>query len=76
MQRRFKVDMKSIKTKEDYRSALSRVEGLMDATPNSPEEDELDVLSSLVEIYESQHYPIPDAQPLEVIRFGMEQNNL
>jgi len=76
MQRRFKIDIKPIKTEEDYRSALSRVEELMDATPNSPEEDELDVLSSLVEIYETKHYPIPDAHPLEVIRFVMEQNNM
>jgi len=55
------VDIKPIKTVKDYRSALSRVEALMDATPNSPEEDELDVPSSLVEIYETKHYPIPNA---------------
>lgn len=76
MQRRFKVDIRPIRTEEDYRNALSRVEELMDATPNSPEEDELDVLASLVEIYETKHYPIPDAHPLEVIRFVMEQNNM
>jgi len=59
------VNIKPIKTEEDYRSALSRVAELMDATPNSPEEDELDVLSSLVEIYETKHYSIPDAHLLD-----------
>ena len=49
------MNIKPIKTEKDYRIALSRVEELMDATPNSPEEDELDVLSSLVEIYETKH---------------------
>ena len=70
------MDIKPIKTGEDYRSALSRVAELIDATPNSPEEDELDVLSSLVEIYETKHYSIQDAHPLKVIKFVMEQNNM
>lgn len=76
MRRRFKVDIKPIRTEEDYRNVLTRIEELMDATPDSPEEDELDVLASLVEIYETKHYSIPDAHPLEVIKFVMEQNNM
>ena len=70
------MEIKPIRTEKDYRTTLSRIEELMDATPNSQEEDELDVLASLVEIYESKHYPIPDAHPLEAIKFVMEQNNM
>ena len=70
------MDIKPIRTEKDYRTALSRVEELMDAISDSPEEDELDVLASLLEMYETKHYSIPDAHPIEVIRFVMEQNNM
>jgi len=64
--------IKPIKTERDYRKALARVEKLMDAKPGSAEEDELDVLATLVGVYEEKHFPMPDAHPLEVIRFVMD----
>ena len=70
------MEIKPIKTERDYRSALSRIEDLMDATTGSAEEDELDVLATIVEAYEEKRFAIPDAHPLEVIRFVMEQNDM
>ncbi len=54
MYRRYKVEINPIKSDEDYRDALARVAELTDATPDSQEEDELDVLASLIEIYEAR----------------------
>ncbi len=65
-----------IKTRQEYRSALLRVERLMDARPGSAEGDELEFLSALIEIYEEQHAPVPPPDPIEAIRFRMEQENL
>jgi len=48
----------SIKTKQDYDNVLSRIESLMDAKPNTPQMDELEVLTTLVEAYEAQYYAI------------------
>ena len=52
-----------IKTEKDYEKALSRIEGLMDAAPDTPEMDELELLTALVEMYEDRHFPIspPDS---------------
>jgi len=65
-----------IKTDKDYRKALLRIEGLMDATPNSKAGDELDVLATLVEAYERDHFPIKSPDPVEAILFRMEQMGL
>ena len=70
------MKIKPIKTDKDYQSALARIEKLMDAHSGSPEEDELDVLATLVQAYEEKHLPIDQAHPLEVIRFVMEQNDM
>ncbi len=70
------MEIKPIKTERDYRRALSRIEDLMDARTGSAEEDELDVLAMIVEAYEAKRFAIPDAHPLEVIRFVMEQNDM
>ncbi len=56
--------------------ALSRIESLMNAMPDSPEGDELDVLVTLVEKYEGQHYPIDAPNPIAAIRFRMDQYDL
>jgi len=50
--------IKVIKTEEDYQKALSRIDGLMEAEPNTPEGDELELLVTLVEQYEEKEYPI------------------
>ena len=70
------MHIQPIKTEADYQNALLRVDKLMDAAPGSVEEDELDALATLVEAYEEKHFPIPDAHPLEAIRFVMEQNGM
>ena len=70
------MDIQPIRIEEDYENALNRVEKLMDATPNSPEEAELEVLATLIESYEAKHFPLPDADPIEVIKFVMEQSGM
>ena len=67
---------KLIKTQREYRAALRRAEELMDARPGTPQGDELELLAALIEIYEEQHAPIPPPDPIEAIRFRMEQENL
>ena len=70
------MDVKPIKSEEDYAQALSRIESLMDAKPNSTQMDELEVLTTLVEAYEEQHYKIEAPDPVEAIKFRMEQEGL
>jgi HTH-type transcriptional regulator/antitoxin HigA len=65
-----------IRTEADYEKALSRIEILMNAEFNTPEGDELDILTTLVENYEAKHFPIPPCDPIEAIRFRMEQMGL
>jgi HTH-type transcriptional regulator/antitoxin HigA len=67
---------KLIKTQREYRTALRRAEELMDARPGTAEGDELELLAALIEIYEEEHFPIPPPNPIEAIRFRMEQQNL
>jgi len=70
------MDIKPIRTNADYRRALKAIEGLMTAAPNSPEGEKLDVLVTLVEAYESKHYPLDLPDPVEAIKFEMEQKGL
>jgi len=65
-----------IKTEDDYEKALSRIEGLMDAAPGTVEMDELELLTALVEMYEEQHYPISPPDPIDAIKFRMDQLGL
>ncbi|HZY38685.1 MAG TPA: helix-turn-helix domain-containing protein [Mucilaginibacter sp.] len=67
--------LKPIKTEDQYNEALARVYDLMqrDIKENSDESDELEVLSILVENYESEHYLLPSPNPLEAIKFRIEQ---
>lgn len=67
------MDIKPIKNKEQYNLALARIEELFDAKKGSIEGDELEVLSILVEKYESDHFPIEAPDPIEAIKFQMEQ---
>ena len=67
---------KVIKTEEEYELSLGRIEELMDATLGTPEGDELELLSTLVEVYEEKHYPIALPDPIDAIRFRMEQQGL
>ncbi len=62
-----------IKTDEDYNNAMLRINALMDALPDTDEGDELDILATLVEAYEQNHFPIDTPDPVEAILFRMEQ---
>jgi HTH-type transcriptional regulator/antitoxin HigA len=65
-----------IKTDEEYKDVLVRIEQIMDAEPNTPDGDELELLSLLVEKYEKENYPLPIADPVDVIQYYMEQRGL
>jgi HTH-type transcriptional regulator/antitoxin HigA len=70
------MHIKPIKTEADHRAALARIDELWEAEPNSPEGDELEVLVTLVDAYEETHFPIDVPDPIEAIRFRMEQQGL
>ncbi|GGO76757.1 DNA-binding protein [Marinobacterium nitratireducens] len=70
------MDIKPIRTDADYRAALKEIETLMMAEPGTPEGEKLDVLVTLVEAYESKHYPLDLPDPVEAIKFEMEQKGL
>jgi HTH-type transcriptional regulator/antitoxin HigA len=67
---------KVIKTAAEYDRALAHVASLMDAAPGSSKEAELELWSILVEKYEEEHFPISEPDPIEAIRFRMEQQGL
>jgi HTH-type transcriptional regulator / antitoxin HigA len=60
--------MKEIQTKEQYKSALKRIDTLIDSKPNTDEFEELEVLSILVDDYENKHYAIEPLDPIEAIK--------
>jgi len=70
------MNIKPIKTEQDYENTLDRIEQLMDAVPNTVEFDELEILTTLVEVYEEKHYYIDAPDPISAIKFRMEQENL
>ena len=70
------MDIRPIHTKAEYEAALTEIERLFDAAPNTPEGDRLEVLAALVEAYEEQHYSIPAPDPIEAIKYHMEQRGL
>lgn len=67
---------KLIKTEADYNKALARMELLFDAKLNTKEFDEAELLIALIEMYEAQHYKIEAPDPIEAIKFRMEQQGL
>jgi HTH-type transcriptional regulator/antitoxin HigA len=71
-----KMDIKPIKTDADYRATLKEIETLMMAEPDTQEGEKLDVLVTLVEAYEQKHYPLDLPDPVEAIKFEMEQKGL
>jgi len=70
------MDIKPVRTDIDYRAALKEIETLMKAAPDTPEGEKLDVLVTLVEAYEARHYPLDLPDPVEAIKFEMEQKGL
>lgn len=74
MQQKFKyMTLRLIKTKKDYQNALDRLEVIFDADPGTPEGDELEVLGILIDKYEQENYPVDFPDPIEAIKFRMEQ---
>lgn len=65
--------MKIIKTQAAYKKALKRIEEIFDAKPNTPKGDELELLSLLIDKYEQEKFPIEMPDPIEAIKFRMEQ---
>jgi len=70
------MNIKPIKSEEDYIATLNQIESLMEAKPNTPQMDKLEVLTTLTEAYEAQHYLIDAPDPIEAIKFRMEQEGL
>ena len=70
------MEIKPIKTETDYETALAEIEQLFEAEPGTPEGDRLEVLTTLVEAYEDEHYLIPPPDPIEAIRYYMESRGL
>ena len=70
------MDMHPIKTEADYQAALLRVDALLLAQPNTPEGDDLDLLTTLITAYEEQHYPILPPDPVEALVYWMETRDL
>jgi HTH-type transcriptional regulator/antitoxin HigA len=68
--------MKLLKTEEDYRTALKRMETLFDAEEGTLESDEADVLALIIDAYENEHYPIEAPDPIAAIKIRMEELNL
>jgi|SRR5579859_823019 len=67
------MEIKPIRSESDHEAALRRIESLWGAPPRTQEGDELDVLATLVEAYEREQYPIDLPDPLDAIRFRLEQ---
>ena len=68
------MEIQPIRTNADHEAALARIEALWDARPGTPEHDELEVLSVLVSAYEDEHWPVLPPDPVDAIKFHMEQN--
>lgn len=70
------MEITPIKDEVSYRATLAEIEGLMMAEADTPEGDRLDVLATLVHAYEAKHYPIDPTDPIEAIKFRMDQAGL
>ena len=70
------MNIRPIKTEQDYRIALKRLETIFDAAVGTPESDEADVLGLLIDEYEKKHYPIEAPDPIEAIKIRMEEMHL
>src|SRR5690348_13279449 len=69
-------ELKPIRTKADYERALAEVERLWGAKSGTPKGDRLDVLATLIDAYESEHDPMDPPDPIEAIKFRMDQQGL
>lgn len=71
------MEIKPIRSEVDHQAALKEIEKLMESQPDTPEGDRMDVLATLVEVYEAKHFPIPEPNdPVEVLEYYMESRGL
>ncbi|MGZ8219477.1 helix-turn-helix domain-containing protein [Methylomagnum sp.] len=70
------MNIKPIRNDHDLQEAFRRLEGVFQAEEGTPEADEMEVLVTLIEAYENKHYPITPSDPVEAIKFRMEQQGL
>jgi HTH-type transcriptional regulator/antitoxin HigA len=70
------IDIRPIRTEADYRAALKEAERVWEAEPGTPEGDQVEVLSTLIEAYEAKQHPIRMPDPIAAILFMMEQKGL
>jgi HTH-type transcriptional regulator/antitoxin HigA len=70
------MEIKPIKNDADYQAVLKEIERLFDASPDTPDGDKLEILTTLVEAYEEKHYSIPIPDPIEAILYHMESRGL
>ncbi len=72
---KLEMNIKPVKTEKDYKEAMERLEVIFDAKPGTPAADELEILSVLIDNYERSNFPIDLPDPIEAIKFRMEQMN-
>ena len=70
------MNIKPIRNDDDLRTAFKRLEGVFQAPEGTPEADEMEILVTLIEAYEQKHYPMAAADPVDAIKFRMEQQGL
>ena len=70
------MNIKPIRNDDDLRAAFKRLESVFQAREGTPEADEMEILVTLIEAYEHKHYPIGPADPVEAIKFRMDQQGL
>ena len=70
------MDIKLIKTEEDYQIALEQLDNIFDAAEGTPDSDQADILALLIDEYENIHYPIETPDPIEAIKIRMEEMQL
>ena len=70
------METRPIRSESDYEAVLAEIDTLLDAKEGSPEEERLELLSVLVEVWEDKHYSIGPPDPIDAIQFVMEQNGL
>lgn len=70
------MTIKPIRNDEELKAAFQRLEAIFQAEPDTPDADEMEVLVTLIEVYENKHYAITPTDPIEAIKFRMDQQNL
>ncbi len=70
------MNIRPIRNEEDYVAAMARIDELLGAESGTAEGDELEVLALVVGKYEDEHYPMPPSNPIEAIKFRMDQQGL